>query len=125
MCGIGLHTKRMGLIYHIAYQRDWAEARSVGRYTVSTRGVSLSDQGFIHASTAGQVADAANQFYAGEDDLIVLVINERLLEAPVRYEQVGEGDDVFPHIYGPLNVDAVLDTRPLQPGARGTFSFAP
>jgi glutathione S-transferase len=115
----------MGLIYHIAYQHDWAEARSAGRYTVSTRGVSLSEQGFIHASTAGQVADTANQFYAGEHGLIVLVINERLLEAPVRYEQVGIGGDVFPHIYGPVNIDAVLDTRPLQPGVRGTFSFAP
>src|SRR5262245_45830848 len=115
----------MGLIYHIAYQRDWAEARSVGQYTVSTRGISLSEEGFIHASTAGQVADTANRFYAGEADLIVLVINERLLEAPVRYEQVGSNGDVFPHIYGPVNTDAVLDTRPLQPGARGTFSFAP
>lgn len=115
----------MGLIYHIAYQRDWAEARSAGRYTMSTRGTTLSEQGFIHASTAGQVADTANRFYAGEDDLIVLVINERLLEAPVRYEQVGGAGDVFPHIYGPVNVNAVLDTRPLQPGARGTFNFAP
>ncbi|MCU1654498.1 MAG: hypothetical protein JWQ60_5647, partial [Pseudonocardia sp.] len=57
----------MGVIYHIAYRTDWERARRAGQYSVSTRGVSLAEQGFIHASTAAQVAGVANAFYTGEE----------------------------------------------------------
>ena len=86
----------------------------------STAGRTLADEGFIHASQAAQVAGVANMFYRDSaDDLVVLVIDTGLVRAPVRYEDVPGADAPFPHIYGPLNTDAVVDVRPLPAGARG------
>lgn len=112
-----------GLIYHIAYAEDWASARRDGAYTVSTLGVSLAEQGFIHASTAVQVAGVANAFYAGESGLVLLVIDEERLVPPLRYEPAPGSDELFPHLYGPLNLDAVVDIAPFAPGADGRFEF--
>jgi len=112
-----------GLIYHIAYAEEWASARRAGEYTVSTRGVSLAEQGFIHASTAGQVAGVANAFYAGESGLVLLVIDEERLAPALKYEPAPGGDELFPHLYGPLNPDAVVDTVTFVAGADGRFEF--
>jgi uncharacterized protein (DUF952 family) len=113
----------MGLIYHITTAGEWAEARAAGEYTMSTRGVTLAEQGYIHGSTAGQVALVANAFYQGVPDLLVLVIDTDLVRPEIRFELVPGSDDPFPHIYGPLNTDAVVETRPFGPGADGRFSF--
>jgi uncharacterized protein (DUF952 family) len=114
----------MALIYHIASAADWEQARCGGEYTTSTRGVSLAEQGFIHASTAPQVAPVANAFYGNDHDLVVLVIDSGRLGPELRYEPVPGWDDPFPHIYGPLNVDAVVGTLPLDRDASGRFAFA-
>jgi uncharacterized protein (DUF952 family) len=114
----------MGLIYHIALAADWEKARAAGEYDVSTRGRSLEEEGFIHASAAHQVALVANAFYGQDRDLVVLVINEDRVRAEIRYERVPGAEDPFPHIYGPLNVDAVIGTVSLEPGTDGRFSFA-
>jgi uncharacterized protein (DUF952 family) len=113
----------VGLIYHIAFPADWAAAQRDGEYLTSSRGLTLAEEGFIHASTAGQLAGVANAFYADVDDLIVLVIDEGLLEPEVRYEPVPGMDQPFPHLYGPLNVDAVVEVRPLERGTDGRFTF--
>jgi uncharacterized protein (DUF952 family) len=110
-------------IYHIATGSDWAQAQRDGEYTTSTRGVTLSEQGFIHASTAEQVAPVANLFYQGLTDLLVLVIDTDRVGPEIRYEQVPGSDAPFPHIYGPLNINAVVDTRPLAPGPDGRFAW--
>ena|SRR5215472_3720498 len=115
----------MALIYHIASAADWEQARRDGEYTTSTRGVSLAEQGFIHASTAPQVAPVANAFYGDDQGLVVLVIDAGRLGPEVRCEPVPGWDDPFPHIYGPLNVDAVVTTLPLGRDASGRFTFAP
>ena len=65
----------MSVIYHIATAPDWEQARRDGQYTTSTRGRTLAEQGFIHGSTAGQVAPVANMIYKGDPDLLVLVID--------------------------------------------------
>jgi uncharacterized protein (DUF952 family) len=98
-------------IYHIAERPDWEAARaSGGPYAISTRGQTLQEVGFIHASRDEAQARTVQQaFYADLDDLVLLTIEPEGLD--VRDEQVG--DDVFPHIYGPLPVDAVIDVRPL------------
>jgi uncharacterized protein (DUF952 family) len=114
----------MALIYHIASAADWEQARLDGQYTGSTRGLSLAEQGFIHASTAPQVALVANAFYGDDQDLVVLVIDTRRPGPELRYEPVPGWDDPFPHIYGPLNVDAVVTTLPLDRDASGRFTFA-
>jgi uncharacterized protein (DUF952 family) len=113
------------IIYHIAASADWDQARSDGHYTTSTRGQTLAEQGFIHGSTAEQVAPVANMIYKGEPDLVVLVIDTDRVGPEIRWEDVPGWDAPFPHIYGPLNADAVIGARPLRPGPDGEFSFDP
>ncbi|MCO6007186.1 DUF952 domain-containing protein [Actinoallomurus purpureus] len=99
------------LIFHIAERAAWEAARDTGRpYEVSTRGRTLAEEGFIHASRdEEQVRNVRRAFYAGLDDLVLLVIDPEDLD--VRHEPVG--DDVFPHIYGPIPPSAVIDVRAL------------
>ncbi len=111
----------MTLIYHIATAADWARARRDGQYTMSTRGRTLAEEGFIHASTAAQVAPVANAFYQGEPDLLLLVIDPGRVGPELRYELVPGQAEPYPHIYGPLNLDAVVATRPLTAGPDGQF----
>jgi uncharacterized protein (DUF952 family) len=113
-----------GLIYHIAARADWDRARADGEYTRSTADRTLAEEGFIHASQAAQVARTANRFYREvPGDLVLLVIDPGLLRAEVRYEDVPGAELPFPHIYGPLNVDAVVAARPFAAGPDGTFAF--
>lgn len=112
-------------IYHIAAAADWADAVAAGAYTVSTKGRTLAEQGFIHASQAAQVVPVANLFYTGDDGLVLLVIDPERLRAEVRYEQVPGSDLPFPHIYGPINPDAVTEVLPFAPGPDGKFDLLP
>ncbi len=113
----------MGLIYHIANAADWQQAQEAGEYRTSTRGRTLEQQGFIHASTAEQVAPVANTVYLGDQGLLVLVIDEARVKPPIVSEPVPGWDTPFPHIYGPLNVDAVVKTLPLLQDDKGLFVF--
>lgn len=110
-------------IYHIAFETDWALAAQTGEYRFSTRGKTLDEQGFIHASDAHQVAGVANALYRQDDGLVVLEIDLAKLRPEVRYEGVPDSDEQFPHIYGPLNVDAVVAILPLTRGPDGSFAF--
>lgn len=111
-------------IYHIATVSDWERARRDGAYTTSTRGRTLADEGFIHASTAAQTAPTANRFYSGiGEPLVVLVIDTDRLTAKLQYDEVPGASDPFPHIYGPLNLDAVTEVLPFAPAPDGTFTF--
>lgn len=113
-----------GVIYHIATRADWETAQTDGEYTRSSVDKSLAEEGFIHASQASQVARTANKFYRDvPGDLVLLVIDPDLLRAEVRYEDVPGAELPFPHIYGPLNTDAVLEARPFAAGPDGTFTF--
>lgn len=102
------------MIFHIALPEDWAAAQAVGEYTVSTRGVSLEEQGFIHAGEdMDQVEFVRNLAYDDVPDLVLLVIDEAKLGVPVKREAVPQVGRTFPHIYGPLPVSAVVEVRPL------------
>jgi uncharacterized protein (DUF952 family) len=114
----------MSFIYHIATASDWAQAQAAGEYAMSTRGRTLAEQGFIHASTADQVAPVANMIYQGLPDLLVLVIDPDRVRPEIRFEPVTGWDQPFPHIYGALNADAVVETLRLEPDADGRFFFA-
>lgn len=108
------HRANQGPIYHIALERDWAAARGAGEYTVSTRGATLAEQGFIHASFAHQVPLVAAVAYADvADPLVVLVIDSRRLTVPILVERPPDSDLEFPHVYGPIDTDAVTDVVPL------------
>ena len=111
----------MTVIYHIAAASDWDQAQRDGQYTMSTRGRTLAEEGFIHASTAAQAAPVANAFYQGVPDLVLLVIDTERVGPELRYELVPGQPDPYPHIYGPLNLDAVVASRPLSPSPSGEF----
>ena len=118
-------TREMpGFIYHIATASDWARAQAAGEYTTSTLGTTLAEEGFIHCSAAEQVAGVANMVYQGLPDLLVLVIDTGRVRPEIRLEQLAGSGEPFPHIYGPLNVDAVVETRRFEPGPDGRFSFS-
>jgi uncharacterized protein (DUF952 family) len=112
------------MIYHLAYAQDWDEAKRTGEYTMSTNGRTLADEGFIHAGTADQVLPVANLIFKGEAGLLVLVIDPDRVTSEIRWERVRGWEDPFPHIWGPLNVDAVVEVRPFEPGPEGRFSFS-
>jgi uncharacterized protein (DUF952 family) len=116
----------VNLIYHIADRSEWERARAAGQYTRSTADKSLAEEGFIHASQAAQVARTANKFYLdAPGELVLLVIDASRLSAELRYEPVPGAELPFPHIYGPLNADAVVSAEPFAPGPGGTFEFTP
>jgi uncharacterized protein (DUF952 family) len=112
-----------GFIYHIATASDWAQAQAAGEYTTSTRGRTLAEEGFIHCSTADQVAEVANMVYQGVPDLLLLAIDTGRVRPEIRIEQVAGSAEPFPHIYGPLNLDAVVEARRFVPGPDGRFAF--
>jgi uncharacterized protein (DUF952 family) len=107
-------------IFHIAEKVHWEEALASGRYRWSTLGRTLEDEGFIHASEAHQWAATLERFYAGhEGDLVLLTIDPTRLTAPL-VREVGNpatGEE-FPHIYGPVDTEAVVAVRPIAPPVR-------
>ena len=89
---------------------------------------SLRDDGFIHCSTIAQVIDTANRFYRGQYDLVVLHVDESRLKSPLKYEAPtmmhGESaGELFPHLYGELNIDAVVRIVELRREADGSFQL--
>jgi uncharacterized protein (DUF952 family) len=108
----------MSRIYHLVPAQVWKECTGP-TYSAT----SLATEGFIHCSNAGQVAGAANRFYAEEQDMLVLHIDPSRLNSPLREEPSGTGE-LFPHIYGPINRDAVVAVQVLQRGADGRWEFS-
>jgi uncharacterized protein (DUF952 family) len=101
-------------ICHIAKVADWETAQAAGEYRVSTLGRTLEQEGFLHASRAGQWQAVYDAFYAGVDEpLVLLEIDSGLLGVPVVEEAPPGTDELFPHIYGPLPVAAVVAVSPL------------
>ena len=107
----------MTRIFHLTAAATWADARRAGVYTAD----SLATEGFIHCSTAGQVVWVANNRFRGRRDFLLLHIDSDRLSAPVKYENLEGGTQLFPHIYGPLNLDAVIEVTPFQPDEAGAF----
>ena len=104
-------------VFHIAKAADWRAAQEAGEYRVSTLGRSLDEVGFIHASFAHQVPTVAEQVYgAVAEPLVLLTIDEGKLTAQVLVEEVPAAGQAFPHIYGPIPIDAVTDVRDFRRG---------
>ena len=112
-------------IYHICSRSTTQVALQSGEY----RAESLLNEGFIHFSQLHQVPGVANSFYKGLPDLVVLVVNPELLKAELKVEapvhpqnpdsapqkdQLPSSDQLFPHLYGPLNFEAVIKIRDLS-----------
>lgn len=104
-------------IVHIAPRLRWEQALAAGVY----RCESLATEGFLHASTADQLPGVANAFYKGRTGLVVLRIDPAKVQAPIRWETAPGSSERFPHIYGPLNLEAVVEVLPLEPNVSGVF----
>lgn len=109
------HHGRM--LCHILSGKDLEIAQKEGVYTPS----SLESEGFIHCSTVAQTLRTANTFYRNQDDLMLLWIAEDEVNAEIRFEDLKNEDMLFPHIYGALNLDAVVDQQPFIKGEGGKF----
>jgi len=107
----------MSVIFHITRGQQWEEAKQVQSY----RGDTLDTEGFIHCSTLPQVLKSANKFFVGQTGLLLLWIDSDKVQAEIKYE-LAAGEN-YPHIYGPLNVDAVLKVVEFEPGADGKFEL--
>lgn len=98
-------------IYHLALPADWDHAAERGRYAVSTRGLSLADEGFIHCSYLHQIEPVANRWYRDLDRLVILRLDTEALAAEVRVEPSSDrSGELFPHVYGPIPATAVTET---------------
>jgi uncharacterized protein (DUF952 family) len=101
------------MIFHITDAATWADSQDRGFHTGSTRGVDLAEEGYIHCSTAQQWPDVLERFYSEDADLLLLHVDEQLLSAPLVYEQLPGASEPFPHVYGPINLDAVVNVEHL------------
>jgi uncharacterized protein (DUF952 family) len=107
----------MKTIHHITKQVEWENAKLVGSYHAE----SLKSEGFIHCSTKSQLIKTANKFFKNQVGLVLLYIDESKVKAEVKYEPAD--NDLFPHIYGELNIDAVYQVIDLEADAEGLFNL--
>ena len=107
------------LLFHIAPKNEWHKQQRFGLYRPELR----EEEGFIHCSLSSQVKKVANTHFAGQKNLYLIVIDRNSITSPVKMEDTaGEGEQ-YPHIYGPLNLDAVLDKIRLDATEDGTFDI--
>jgi uncharacterized protein (DUF952 family) len=108
-------------ILHITPRARWEQAVADGEY----RGDTLATEGFIHCSTPGQLPRVAETFYQGQTGLVVLRIDPDKLKPPLRWEHPPDSDERYPHVYGPLNLDAVAEVVPLEEALGGEAGRTP
>jgi uncharacterized protein (DUF952 family) len=97
------------MIYHVTTQREWDFAQASGKYSAP----SLAAEGFIHCSTKEQVAGVLDRYYKNKQDLILLHLEETKITSPLNFELAPSVNEMFPHIFGTINIDAVVKTEKL------------
>jgi uncharacterized protein (DUF952 family) len=115
------------MIYHISTRQTWREAQERGEY----RADSLESEGFIHCSTNTQVLPVAEKYYRGQQEMVLLGVNPALLTSELRWEPPSGGapppgvpeGELFPHIYGPINLDAIVKVHDLESNPDGSYIF--
>ena len=114
------------MILHVTTHKDWDHARSAGKYTAP----SLQNEGFIHCSTVEQVIETANVFFKGQNGLALLCVDENTLISELKVEDPtggGERDpavgELFPHVYGPINLDAIIEAVDFPSNQDGLFTL--
>ncbi len=115
------------MIFHITSRKDWEAAQAKGEYVAE----SLHTEGFIHCSTLAQILPVADKFYRGQTGLVLLMIEPALLSSTLKWEApsggtpppgVPEGDP-FPHIHGPINLDAVVNVMDFISDTNGDWAL--
>ncbi len=109
------------ILLHISSPAEWAAAQAAGSY----RADSLDSEGFIHLSTPEQVLIPANERYAGQSGLILLQIDGSKLTSELVFEDSYGSGIEFPHVYGPIDLDAVIDTIDFPVSDDRTFELPP
>jgi len=115
------------MIYHITSRAAWNDAQQRDDY----RAESLETEGFIHCSTASQILPVVEKYYARERRLVLLMIDPALLSSDLKWEPPSGGTpppgvpegDLFPHIYGPINLDAILKVFDLEADMNGNYNL--
>ncbi len=97
------------MIYHVTTKGNWEKALTAGFYETP----SLQTEGFIHNSTAAQVQGVLERYYAGQTNLVLLHIEETKLISALKYELAPSVNEEFPHIFGVINLDAIVKTEAL------------
>jgi uncharacterized protein (DUF952 family) len=116
-------------IVHITSRQAWMEAIIAGQYSAP----SLKSEGFIHCSTIPQALPVAELYYKGQSGLVLLVIDPRRLDSDLKWEPPSEGTpppgvragESFPHIYGPINLDAIVQASDFETGVDNHFTLPP
>jgi uncharacterized protein (DUF952 family) len=111
----------MGVIYHICRREEWEAAERAGRYLGSSQDKA---DGFIHFSDAAQVKASAAKHRAGQTGLLLLAVAAERLGPALKWEP-SRGGALFPHLYGPLPIEAVVSVHELPLGADGAHVFPP
>ena len=109
----------MATIFHITSHELWRRSIPRGQYTHE----SLRAEGFIHCSSKEQLLTVANTRFTGQDDLVLLSIDTSDVMSVIQYDSAPGFDEPFPHIYGPLNHDAVKAVIDFPPSADGSFAL--
>ena len=113
------------MILHITSNKKWEQAKLGNEYTAP----SLRTEGFIHCSTVKQVVDTANLFYKGQAELVLLCIDETKLKSECKFESptgINHNPDVgnlFPHVYGPINISAIIKVLDFPVDSKGRFNL--
>jgi uncharacterized protein (DUF952 family) len=106
--------------FHITTHTAWSAGQKSGEY----RADSLEQVGFIHCSKVAQVLRVANGYYAGRQGLLILMVDPSKLKAELRWDPGSDkADELFPHIYGPVNLEAVVGVFDFETGPDGKFSL--
>nr|WP_245895004.1 DUF952 domain-containing protein [Nostoc cycadae] len=108
----------MPFLLHITQHLSWEQAKDNDIYIAE----SLVNEGFIHCSKVAQIIPVANRFFYNQQKLVILLIDSQKVEAEIRYE-AGETGEIFPHIYGSLNIDAVTQVINFASGVNGYFDL--
>lgn len=95
----------MPIIYHVTTANEWNAAKEKGQY----ESLSLKEEGFIHCSLETQVPGVLQRYFAGKTGLVKLVIDTDKLRSQLIYDWSTSNEDTYPHIYGPINTDAVIE----------------
>lgn len=109
----------MANIYHIAKRDEWERATREGSYRTQT----LASEGFIHCSRSDQVIRIANTLFRGQTGLVLLKIDTAQVGAEIRNENCEGGQELFPHIYGALDLGSVVRVSAFEPGEDGSFAM--
>ena len=100
------------MIYHVTTKSTWDDAVKKGYFEAP----SLHSEGFIHTSRQQQIQGVLKRYYSGKTDLVLLHIDENKVNAPIKWELAPSVNEEFPHIYGRLNVDAVIKISNISDG---------